>query len=95
MGLIGDAGQKRVFAVLFDETSAEATNRLKSAYSGHYELSDKNFLVRTSELAETVARTVGIKGDDRVVSGVVFRLNSIYAGYSSRVLWDWLGGGAE
>lgn len=91
MGVIGDAGQTRVFAVLFDEANADATKRLREAYSGHYELSDKNFLVRTSDLAETVAQTVGIKGDNRVVSGVVFRLNSIYAGYSSRVLWDWLG----
>ena len=92
MGVIGDAGQQRVFAVLFGEANAEATARLKKAYTGHYELSDQNFLVRTSDLAETVAQTVGIKGSDRVVGGVVFRLNSIYAGYSSRVLWDWLGG---
>ena len=92
MGVIGDAGQQRVFAVLFDETNMDAARRLKSAYPGHYELSDGNFLVRTSDLAETVAQTVGIKGDARVVSGVVFRLNSIYAGYTSRMLWDWLSG---
>lgn len=91
MGLIGNAGQQRVFAVLFDDANADATNRLKVAYPSCYELSNTSFLVRTSDLAETVAQTVGIKGDKRVVNGVVFRLNSIYAGHTSRVLWDWLG----
>lgn len=44
--------------------------------------------LRTFDLADTVARKVGVKGNDRVVSDVVLRLNSIYAGYTSRVLWD-------
>lgn len=90
MGLIGDAGQQRVFAVLLDKASIQAEARLKARYSSVYEVSDKAFLVRTADLAETVAKNVGIKGDDRIMSGVVFRLNSIYSGYTSRVLWDWL-----
>ena len=82
MGIIGDTGQQRVFTVLFDEVSEEATGRLQGEYSSHYEISNKAFLVRTPDLAETVAQKAGIKGDNNVVTGVVFRLNSIYAGFS-------------
>lgn len=90
MGVIGDAGQQRIYVVLFGDANTDAAGRLRNAYPSHYGLSDQNFLVRTSDLAETVAQTVGIKGSDRIVSGVVFKLNSIYSGYTSRTLWDWL-----
>lgn len=90
MGRIGDSGQQRVYVVMLDAPNNEAVARITGSYASSYQLSGQAFLVRTKDLAETVAITAGIKGDDRVVSGVVFKLNTIYAGYTSRTLWDWL-----
>lgn len=82
-----------VFAVVLRESNSEVTERLKEAYPGFYKLNETFFLVEGSSLAETVAESVGIKGDDRIesASGVVFRLNNIaYSGFTVRSLWDWL-----
>ena len=82
----------RVFAVLLDEPSQNAVQRLNDAYPENtYQVTDTSFLVRTSDLAEDIAVSAGIKGSDRIASGVVFKLNRAYAGYSSRALWEWLG----
>ena len=89
-GLQGESGLHRVFAVSFKEANNRATKLLVDAYSSYYRLQDNLFLVRTRDLADTVAKTVGIKGEDRFVSGVVFRLKPIYAGFYNGDLWDWL-----
>lgn len=91
MGTIGGSGRERVFVVLFDEEHPEAIRKLRERYPVNFERSSTAYLIRTQDLAEAVARNVGIKGEERVVSGVVFKLNSVYSGYTSRTLWDWLG----
>ena len=81
----------RVFAVLLDQPSQDAVQRLNDAYPENtYQVTDTSLLVRTSDLAEDIAVSAGIKGD-RIAPGVVFKLNGSYAGYSSRALWEWLG----
>lgn len=84
-----------VFAVVLDEPNAASWKRLQEAYPDLYTLNDTVSLVRTDGLAETVAVTAGIKGENRFVSGVVFKLNRAYSGYRSRSIWEWLGRGEE
>lgn len=82
-----------VFAVVLREENTEVARRVENRYPGYYQLNDTFFLVQDNGIAETVAKSLGIKGDDRIesASGVVFRLNNIaYSGFTVRSLWDWL-----
>ena len=81
-----------VFAVFLNEENSGVVDRLKEAYPDHYRMAETFFLVASDTIAEEIAITVGIKGDNRVESarGVVFKLNDAYAGYTGRALWEWL-----
>jgi len=81
-----------VFAVVLDEPNPEVAARIQDQYPGHYRLNDTLFLVSSHEVAEKVAQAVGITGDQssHLQSGVVFRLNHYYSGFTSRTLWEWL-----
>ncbi len=82
-----------VFAVALREPNDECFSRLKEHYSGsHYTLSKAFALVSCNDLAEEVAVNVGIKGDGQIegISGVVFKLNGAYSGYTTRSIWEWL-----
>ncbi len=89
---------KKVFAVALDKegrrAAAEVVSRLKREYGGDnvYELAGGMTLVAVPLSATTngTAETAGIKGKDRTVSGVVFKLNSAYSGYTDGKLWTWL-----
>lgn len=82
----------RAYAVVLDELNSDVANRIEEAYPKHYKVNDMFYLVSADDIADQVAQTVGIKGDNRVEesSGVVFRLNGSYSGYTSRALWDWM-----
>lgn len=82
----------RVFAVALSDPNPEVAERVRGAYPECYRLSDTLFLVADNTIAENVAISVGIKGDDRIegASGVVFKLNETWSGYAARSLWDWL-----
>ena len=79
-----------VFAVVLNTPNEQSTNRLGNAYPDMYQLNETVSLVRTSGLAETVANAAGIKGENRFASGVVFKLNRAYSGYTGRSVWEWL-----
>lgn len=81
-----------IHAIVLTEANAEVDERIKNEYPKRYKLNDTFFLVRSDTISEEVAINVGIKGDDRVgdVTGVVFKLNGVYAGYAQNSLWDWL-----
>lgn len=83
-----------VFAAYLDGKTDEAAARIKERYSGaHLELLDERlYLISADTIAETVARRIGLKGDNQVngVTGVVFKLNAAYAGFTYRSIWDWL-----
>ena len=81
----------RSYAVMLHEPNTQVVERLKSTYENVYEFSDSSLLVKTADLAEDIAVVAGIKGDRRMVNGVVFKLNAVYAGFTFRSLWDWLG----
>ena len=81
-----------VFAVVLRKRHDPIKQRVERFYPGHFPLSDTFFLVSSDTIAETIAVKVGIKGEDQEedASGVVFKLNSGYAGFTTRGLWDWL-----
>ena len=83
-----------VFATYLDGQTDEARDRIQNKYAGaHLELIDERlFLIHADAIAETVARNVGLKGPDRIhdLTGVVFKLNSAYSGFTYRSIWDWL-----
>ena len=87
------------FAVFLEDHSlkvhSQISERIRSQYPGtteHFKLSDNLYLVRSDSIADAVARAVGIKGDDLIenATGIVFRLNTAYAGFASRSIWEWL-----
>ena len=81
-----------VFAIVFKESSPQAQQRVQKAYPDCFQLSPTFTVVTTKDVSETVANRAGIQGDDRVedVSGVVFKLQKTYSGYTTRTLWEWL-----
>lgn len=81
-----------IFAVVLDAPNADAAARVQSQYPDHYQLNDRLFLVSSDAVAEKVARAVGITENEseHIQSGVVFRLNHFYSGFTARALWEWL-----
>ena len=81
-----------VFAVMIHEPDKHVLQRLAAEYGDGnvYPIASTTLLVQTKDLAEQVAVAAGIKGEERSVSGIVFKLNRAYAGFTSRALWEWL-----
>ena len=83
-----------VFAVALDgPASAAFKESLYRSYPKCYQYTDQLFFVQDDNIAEVIAQTLGIKVDDdamRLATGVVFRLEGAYSGYTTRALWDWL-----
>ena len=44
----------------------------------------------SNEVSTAVASKLRIKGEDKDISGAVFRMSSAYSGYTSKSLWEWL-----
>lgn len=81
-----------IFAIVLHEVNPEVTQRIESEYPNNFKYNDTFYLVESDSIATTVALNIGLKGDNRIeeASGVVFKLNSAYSGYTKRSLWDWL-----
>ena len=83
----------RMFGIALETPNPEVERRINEAYPepDNYRLSDTFYLVMRDTLADTVAKTIGLAGDNRVkgAAGVVFRLARAYSGYGDRALWDW------
>ncbi len=83
-----------VFVVALDNpASTKFKERMHESYPTNFQYTDLLFLVQDDNISEVVAKTLGIKVDDdaeRLASGVVFRLEGAYSGYTTRALWDWL-----
>ena len=81
-------------AIVLQQENAEVAARVEKHYSLNYAVNEKCFLVRTDDISEKVANTVGIKGkgDQQIhdAIGVVLKLNGSYAGYASPGIWEWL-----
>ena len=81
-----------IYAIALKRSNPEVLSRIREAYPDAYSLTDTFFLVQSKGIAKTVAVSIGIKGDDRIkgASGVVFKLNHSYSGFTERALWEWL-----
>lgn len=85
---------KRIFAIVLKEPNPDVDQRMQDHFAEHFRYNDTFALVagNPGEMAEEVALTIGLKGEHRVTdaSGVVFKLNTGYAGYTRKDLWEWL-----
>lgn len=88
-----------VFAVHLSGDDVEAqAERLLAKYPGskHFRVSERFYLVRADVLSNEVADRLGFDPDtasDRPDAGAgsVFKLNTSYAGWDKRTMWEWLG----
>ena len=82
----------KAFVVIIQNPEPRTFDKLSERYESAnvYRVNKLTSLVRTKQLAEDVAITAGIKGKNRFVSGVVFKISQSYAGFGARSLWDWL-----
>ena len=83
---------KKVFAVVLDEPDQRVWDRVSKEYANVYRYTDTFYLVPVATSVSTgdVARVAGIKGTNRDATGVVFKLNAAYSGYTHKTLWEWL-----
>ena len=83
---------KKMYAVALDQPEPMVEERLKEHYASVFKHTDSLYLVvgDVNDVAENIAIAAGIKGERRRFSGVVFRLNGSYSGYTKRTLWEWL-----
>lgn len=85
---------KKIFSIILLEPNQEVADKIEEFYPEHFKYSDTVFLVSVEEtiMSNDVAIKVGIKGENRIEdsSGVVFKLNTGYSGYTTRTLWEWL-----
>ena len=83
---------KKIFAVVMDEPNAKIEERIRKEYANVYRYTDTFLLVPVDAGVTTrdVAVATGIKGPNRDATGVVFKLNTAYSGYTKRSLWEWL-----
>ncbi len=82
----------KLFAVVLDEPNTEVPQRLKDKYTHTYRHTPTFFVVpvRQSVTTNDVAESAGIKGKDRDASGIVFKINAAYSGYTNKALWELL-----
>ena len=89
---------KRVLAVVINEGSSDAFDRLKEKYDSDFlQLSPGVGLVRSAgDVPSAVAGHAGIPGykpdteDKSAPEGIVFEVTSLYAGYTYPSVWEWL-----
>ena len=83
---------KKVFAVVLNVPNSKVEERLKKEYANVYRYTKTFYLVPVDPGIATrdVAVKAGIKGTNRDATGVVFKLNAAYSGYTYKELWEWL-----
>ena len=93
---------KQVFAVVLDSANDAVAEKIRGRYKGgdHYEHTPTLHLlaVDANTLTRTVAEAIGIRegeGENKPIgTGVVFKLNGAYAGFTQPTLWEWLSNAA-
>ena len=83
-----------IFAIVLLEPNEVVRSRIEDSFPNpnHFLLGDRFWVVTGTGVSEHIATRVGLKGPDRApdVSGVVFRLQRGYSGYTNPGLWEWL-----
>lgn len=81
-----------IHLVILLEPNEDVDLRIDTTYPRRLRYSRTLYLLEADELAEEVAVSLGIKGDNRIpeVSGFVLSTEAYsYSGYTTRGLWDW------
>ena len=88
---------RKMYAVVLDAPEPKVEARLKQHYDNVFKHAGTLLLVigNVNDVSENVAVAAGVKGDQRLASGVVFGLKGSYSGYTKRTLWEWLAGAEE
>ena len=83
---------KKVLAVVLDKPNRKVEDRLNKEYANVHRYTATVHLVAAEQNTTTrdVAVVAGIKGTNRDATGVVFKLNAAYSGYTHKTLWEWL-----
>ena len=78
------------YAIVLNEPSETAWNRIKENWESHYLVSDTLALIATESPALTlsIAESIGINKEGGV-TGIVFQI-SYYNGWHDRTTWEWL-----
>ena len=80
-----------IFAVLLEEHSEKAVQRIKKAYpDAYYEVSPTAFLVQYEGVTRDIVRTIGMQKENNIASGIVLKMGRAYTGYADATLWEWL-----
>ena len=82
---------KKVFAVVLDKQNHDVEVRITKTWNA-YKYTPTFYLIAVEQGTTTadVARVAGIKGTNRDASGIVFKLNAAYSGYTRKEVWEWL-----
>lgn len=83
---------KKIFAVVLDSPNPAVKERLDKEFANVHRHRSTFLLVPVEMNVSTndVAKISGIKGQNRDASGVVFKLNAAYSGYTDKALWEWI-----
>ena len=81
---------KSIFCVVLGSPNEKVSERIQ-AYR-NYPISDRSYLLSSSEISGEIAKVIGLQGDDRIddALGIVFKLNGAYSGYFTKSVWEWL-----
>lgn len=83
---------QKIYAVALDKPEPAVEERLKDRYTRVFKHTDTLLFVvgGANDISEDLAVAAGIKGEQREVDGVVFRLRGSYSGYTKSTLWEWM-----
>ena len=81
------------YAIVLNEPSEAAWNRIKENWESHYLVSDTLALIATESPALTLSIAESRRGRHKLrtggVTGIVFQI-SYYNGWHDRTTWEWL-----
>ena len=83
---------RKIFAVVLDEPQPKIEERIEKNYARPHRYTDTFYLLAVDQHVSTddAAIKLGIKGTNRDATGVVFKLNAAYSGFTHKDLWEWL-----
>ena len=77
-------------AVVKEGNDIVANNILK--YPDWHKYKDTTYFIRTTKDIKEIDKDLGfnVSENENKVTGVIFRLNSAFSGYTEQSLWDWI-----
>ena len=83
-----------LFSIYFDEKDEETKNKITSNYKDHIFVYEGYCIINTpaNVSAASIAKDLRILDETTKTYsyGIVFKLNTSYAGYANEDIWNWL-----